>query len=225
MSRILAKLVEAGSNGVEITCGDGLIWKFYLILATYVTDYPEQCLVACCMENQCSRCVMKPKKCGDYVELLYCDPKTMLELLEEHQRGGDPVKFDQYGICAVYKLFWKNLSHSNIFRSFSLDLLYQLYEGLFKDYLVKWCTAVMGETEVNEWFKAMSLYPGLRHFKFKKGVLFMMQWTGTEHKKIEGVFRCFGRWGEFKSTYHCMTPSYFQNTWKTRKLPENLLWK
>ena len=186
MSRTLATLVKAGNDGVRITCGDGLIRKFHLILAAYVADYPEQCLVACCMENRCPRCVTKPEGHGDYVESLERDPKTTLDVLEEHQRGGDPVKFDQYGIRAVYEPFWKNLPHSNIFQSFSPDLLHQLHKGVFKDHLVKWCTAVMGEAEVDARFKAMCSYPGLRHFK--KGISFVTQWTGTEHKEMERVF-------------------------------------
>ena len=186
MSRILAKLVDAGSEGVEITCGDGFTRKFYLILAAYIADYPEQCLVACCMENRCPKCVTKPEERGDYVESLYRDPKTTLEVLEEHRRGGDPVKYDQYGIRAVYEPFWKNLPHTNIFQSFTPDLLHQLHKGVFKDHLVKWCTAVMGEAEVDARFKAMSSFPGLLHFR--KGVSFVTQWTGTEHKEMEKVF-------------------------------------
>ena len=186
MSRILARVVKAGSEGVEITCGDGLMRKFYPILAAYVADYPEQCLVACCMENRCPKCVAKPEERGEYVDSLYRDPRTTLEVLEEHRRGGDPVKYDQYGIRAVYEPFWKDLPHSNVFQSFTPDLLHQLHKGVFKDHLVKWCTAVMGEAEVDARFKAMCSFPGLRHFK--KGVSFVTQWTGTEHKEMERVF-------------------------------------
>jgi hypothetical protein len=116
----------------------------------------------------------------------YRDPKITLDILEEHRKGGDPIKFDQYGIRAIYEPFWKNLPHSNIFDSFTPDLLHQLHKGVFKDHLVKWCTAVIGEAEVDARFKAMSSYPGLRHFK--KGVSFVTQWTGTEHKEMEKVF-------------------------------------
>ena len=44
----------------------------------------------------------------------------------------------------------------------------------------------MGEAEVDARFKAMNQYLGLRHFK--KGVSFVKQWTGTEHKEMEKVF-------------------------------------
>ena len=89
----------------------------------------------------------------------------MLNILEEHWKGGYPVKFDQYGICTVYELFWKDLPHCNIFNCFTPDLLHQLPKGIFKDHLVKWCTAVVGEAGVYACFKAMNSYPGLCHFK------------------------------------------------------------
>ena len=186
MSKILEPLVKAGKDGVKITCSDGLIRLFYLILAAYVTDYPEQCLVVCCMENRCPRCTVSPNNHGDNVKSLYRDHETTLNILEEHQKGGDPVKFDQYGLRAVYQPFWHNLPHCNIFASFTPDLLHQLHKGVFKDHLVKWCTAVIGEAEVDARFKAMSSYPGLRHFK--KGISFVTQWTGTEHKEMEKIF-------------------------------------
>ena len=110
----------------------------------------------------------------------------MLDLLEEHWKGGDPVKFDQYGLHAVYQPFWHNLPHCNIFGCFTPDLLHQLHKGVFKDHLVKWCTAVVGEAEIDARFKAMSSYLGLWHFK--KGISFVTQWTGTEHKEMEKIF-------------------------------------
>ncbi|KAG6816647.1 hypothetical protein H0H93_007857 [Arthromyces matolae] len=45
--------------------------------------------------------------------------------------------------------------------------------------------SIMGERELDARFKAMADHPGLRHFK--KGISFVSQWTGTEHKEMEKV--------------------------------------
>ena len=66
-----------------------------------------------------------------------------------------------------------------------VDLLHQLHKSIFKDQLIQWCMQIMGEKELDKQFKAMNGYPGLHHFK--KGILSVSQWTGTEHKEMEKV--------------------------------------
>ncbi|KAG6905181.1 hypothetical protein DXG01_004384 [Tephrocybe rancida] len=185
MSTILESLVEAGKDGVEIVCADGYLRRVHPILAAYVADYPEQCLVACCLENCCPRCVVLPDERGSPVESLLQNPVNTLRILNEHRRGQELPKFEKDGICAIYKPFWHNLPHCNIFDCFTPDLLHQIHKGIFKDHFVQWCSAIMGTDEVDARFKAMADHPGLRHFK--KGISFVSQWTGTEHKEMEKV--------------------------------------
>jgi hypothetical protein len=44
---ILEPLKEAGRKGMEVTGGDGRVRRVHPILACYMADYPEQCLVTC----------------------------------------------------------------------------------------------------------------------------------------------------------------------------------
>jgi len=122
---------------------------------------------------------------GGPLASLYRDKTKTLELLAKHQQGRDPPHFVKDGLCAVYKPFWAELPHCDIFRCFTPDILHQLHKGVFKDHLVHWCTQVMGEKEIDKRFKAMNGYPGLRHFK--KGISSVTQWTGTEHKEMEKI--------------------------------------
>ncbi|KAF8868026.1 hypothetical protein BD779DRAFT_1615592 [Infundibulicybe gibba] len=185
MAQILTPLVKAGQDGIETVCADGFICLLYIILAAYIADYPEQCLVACCMENRCPHCLVDPSLRGSLLESLERDPPSILKLLDAHHHGVEPSEFDQHGIRPVYQPFWHDLPHCNIFRCLMPDLLHQLHKGVFKDHLVKWCTDLVGSTEIDVRFKAMSGHPGLRHFK-KRDIIRL--WTGTEHKEMEKVF-------------------------------------
>ncbi|KAJ7443741.1 hypothetical protein B0H11DRAFT_2343747 [Mycena galericulata] len=169
MRSLLKPLVEAGKNGVDMVCSDGFIRRVHPILAAYVADFPEQCLVACCKENRCPRCVVPRDRRGESATFPQRDVEDTLDLLGEHQP------------------FWADLPHTDIFACFTPDLLHQLHQGVFKDHLVKWCiTLVGGEDEFDARFKAMNAHAGLRHFK--KGISSISQWTGTEHKEMQRVF-------------------------------------
>ncbi|KAG2359196.1 hypothetical protein BDR07DRAFT_1452448 [Suillus spraguei] len=165
MSLLLEPLVAAGQN-------DSLIHQVFPILAAYVANFPEQCLVACCKENQCLK--------WDLLTLLMRDPEVTKDILEKRKNGQHPIQFDNNGLCSVFNPFWANLPHADIFLAFTPDLLHQVHKGVFKDHLVKWCLEIVGEDEMDSHFKVMPDYPGLWHFK--KGILTVRQWMGTEHK-------------------------------------------
>ncbi len=188
MRTLLEPLVNAGNNGVDIICADGFIRTAYPILAAYIADYPEQCLVACCQENSCPICTVHPKQRGSYETCsVLRDPDKTLDAFDSEMDGVRSEYFKANKLRLVDP-FWRNLPHCNIFTCFTPDLLHQLHKGVFKDHLVSWATAAVkgGEAEVDARFRAMSLHPDLRHFK--KGISLTSQWTGTEHKNMEKVF-------------------------------------
>lgn len=194
MSVITRSLISAGTDGVDMTCSDGFVRWVWPILAAYVADYPEQCLIANCMENRCPICKVKPTARGSHAPCTLREEQETLDLLREHQSGyknpataaKSKTDFDEMGLRPVPQPFWAQLPHSNIFQAFTPDILHQLHKGVFKDHLVKWCTKVVGEKEVDARFRSMPSHPDVRHFK--NGISSVSQWTGSEFKAMEKVF-------------------------------------
>ncbi|KAF9016925.1 hypothetical protein BDZ89DRAFT_903167, partial [Hymenopellis radicata] len=190
MEIITETLAKAGETGVPMTCSDGFIRAVYPIYAAYVADYPEQCLIACCKENCCPFCTVKPTERGENVPFPPRVQAETLEILSElaMKMASDEMKAkaEAIGLRQVFNPFWRHLPHSSIFQSFTPDLLHQLHKGVFKDHLMGWCQELIGKLELDERFKSMSSHPGLRHFK--EGISNVSQWTGAEHKAMEQVF-------------------------------------
>ncbi|KAI0265222.1 hypothetical protein BC834DRAFT_825393, partial [Gloeopeniophorella convolvens] len=186
MAQLLKTLVRAGSEGVDMTCPDGFVRRIFPILAAYIADYPEQCLIACCRQNTCPICPVEPKKRGEPLHPNFRDPLQTLSDIRAHIRGEDSTRFKAHNLRPIFSPFWHNLPHANIHTCITPDILHQLHKGVFKDHLVKWCTDLIGDDEIDSRFERMTDFPGLR--QFASGISTVSQWTGTEYQEMERVF-------------------------------------
>ncbi|KAH9913802.1 uncharacterized protein BXZ73DRAFT_55309 [Epithele typhae] len=187
MAKILEPLKAAAKDGVEMVCADGFIRRVHPIIAAYVADHPEQCLVLCCQENYCPKCAVPARSLGDPDPSVMKDQESVCDIIDDQDQGHKPSDFKDLGLRPVDP-FWRDHPHCDIFGCFTPDLLHQLHKGVFKDHTVSWVTDALagGADELDKRFKAMPSHPSLRHFK--KGISLVSQWTGTEYKSMERVF-------------------------------------
>ncbi|KAI6155504.1 hypothetical protein BKA82DRAFT_3967408 [Pisolithus tinctorius] len=186
MSLLLRPLGDAGRNGEVMICADGCLRRVHPILAAYVADFPEQCLVACSKESRCPLCLVQSNKRGDRGEWACRSMADTLKTLQRKRKNGQSRRFDDEGLRAVFEPFWKDLPFTNIFACITPDILHQLLKGVFHDHLLQWCIKIIGEKEIDVRFRTVTRYPALRHFA--KGISTVSQWTGKEHKEMQRVF-------------------------------------
>ncbi|OCH84147.1 hypothetical protein OBBRIDRAFT_808451 [Obba rivulosa] len=153
ISVIMTSLKKAGKTGLPMTCPDGFIRHIWPIIAAYIADYPEQCLVACCSENHCSMCQVPPTERGTHQPFAKHDMEETLLLLRAQQSDlQDPYikqRYTSLGLHRMFPPFLQDLPHADVFQWFTPDLLHQLHKGVFKDHLVKWCSAILGDDELD----------------------------------------------------------------------------
>lgn len=190
MRVILEPLLEAGKHGVEMTGGDGATRKVFPIIAAYVADYPEQCLVTCSKYGTCPKCRCPASDLGNPKAHPLRTQAWTLEVIQEARKATESVA-QFHKICmeqdvsgSVYKPFWHGFPHTDIHLSITPDVLHQLYQGVFK-HLVNWCTRIMSAEELDYRIRSLPPAYGARHFK--NGISALSQISGTERKQMAKI--------------------------------------
>ncbi|KAJ7451993.1 hypothetical protein FB451DRAFT_1524612 [Mycena latifolia] len=186
MSFILAPLQEPGVTGLPLTSGDGVTRRGHPIYATFVGDYPEQCLVAAIKTGECPTCEVPRDELGEDPEetaFPLRDLERILAALDTLDEG--PAIYAkacaEAGIKPIFRPFWEGLPYTNIFRSISPDILHQLYQGIIK-HLISWLKAACGEEEIDA--RCRRLPPNHNIRLFMNGISDLNRVTGKEHDQI-----------------------------------------
>jgi hypothetical protein len=150
MKYMLSPLKTAGVSGIPVTSGDGVTRRGHPIYATFVGDYPEQCLVTCTKTGDCPTCEAPRDNLGDGSIFPLRNLDEILGALESLDQG--PTVYAR--ACAAAKIkpifepFWEGLPYTNIFRSITPDILHQQYQGVVK-HLISWLKEACGEAEID----------------------------------------------------------------------------
>ncbi|KAI6043241.1 hypothetical protein EDC04DRAFT_2866372 [Pisolithus marmoratus] len=131
MRLLLEPLVKAGSEGIEIVGGDGHVCKVHPILACYITDYLEQCLVTCCKFRTCPKCPQKQSALGDQ------EPGELREQCRCCLISG-----------TIVTPFWVRFPLCCIHTCVMADVHQQLFQGIIK-YLITWCLELINKSELD----------------------------------------------------------------------------
>lgn len=190
MRLILSPLIEAGKSGVEMCGGDGAIQRVHPILACYVAEYPEQCLVACATYGTCPKCRARDK---DLQEMEQSNPRTQKwtysVINDAMSSSNTPSQF--YTRCmsedvsgSLHHPFWQDFLFTDIHTSITPDVLHQLYQGVLK-HLISWCHRAMLPAELDQCIQTLPPAYGVQHFK--NGISALSQISGTEHKNMAKI--------------------------------------
>lgn len=190
MRLILQPLIKAGKDGMEVAGGDGSVRIVHPVLASYVADYPEQCLVGCTKYGTCPKCKIKHDDLQNEVPAAPRTAKGTLHIIEEAKRTSSTTSsffttcMDSDVAGGVYEPFWKGFPFCDIHTAITPDVLHQLYQGIFK-HLLSWCQTMLGEAELDRRVRCLPPMNGNRHFA--NGVSGLSQVTGTERKHMARI--------------------------------------
>ena len=190
MCMVLSPLIEAGKQGVNMSRGNGSIYRVHPILCCYVADYPEQCLVACGKSGTCPKC---RTPADDLQDMEPGEPRTQTwtEEVIKHANATSNNETQFFNKCMEEEVsgslntpFWKGFPFTDIHRSITPDVLHQLYQGVLK-HLLSWCSRAMAPEELDRRIRTLPRAHGLRHFK--NGISALSQISGSERKNMAKI--------------------------------------
>ena len=182
MHFVLSPLKVAGIQGIEVMSGDGVVYRGHPILAVYVGDYPEQCLVSGAFSGDCPVCDCPNKMLGVYpCQHQHRNLDGVLDALEQLGSPQFVQACRNVNIKPIQHPFWQDLPYVNIFQSITPDILHQLHQGVVK-HLIGWLRAACGDSVIDE--RVRQLPPNHSIRIFNKGITSLSRVSGTEHRQI-----------------------------------------
>ncbi|KAG8728968.1 hypothetical protein FRC11_009799, partial [Ceratobasidium sp. 423] len=185
MQLMLDLLVKAGIEGIEVHCADGGVRRGYPVLAKQISDWQEICTGTCSVQTRCPKCMVAYEKRGELrAPAQLCTKLQTLQAILDNING-HAAKAKKLGLRPTWP-YWADMPYAHGGELVGLDMLHQIHKGMFKTHLYQWCANMLGDAEIDDRFRGLPRFHGLRHFQDRVSTI--SQWTGNEAKAMERTF-------------------------------------
>ena len=161
---VLDPLVQVGKQEVEVTGGDGMVCLVCPVLACYVTDYPEQCLVSCTKYGTCPCCLSRALRHRG-LGPPHTQKETSTIISNACESASSETHFQQLYkeelvSGGVRQPFWEGFPLCDIYICITPDVLHQLYQGVVK-HMIDWCSSLIDDEELDSQVRGLPSCFGL----------------------------------------------------------------
>lgn len=175
--------VAMSSSGWPTVCGDGYLRSIIPTLPSYPADYPEQGTVTCC--KGCPVCDIPDNEMGQpKIGNIRNQEETLNHLhIAGNMWGAQDAEeyLKSHRLKYVFRPWWEGMTRCNIHLASTPDLLHQIWQGIIK-HLTKWVRLILGDVEFDARVRRLAPCHGSRHFE--RGISFLSQISGREHRQI-----------------------------------------
>ncbi|KAG2344597.1 hypothetical protein BDR05DRAFT_998986 [Suillus weaverae] len=173
--------------GIMMSDPIGNVRHCYMLLAAYIIDTPEACMLAC-VHGKTSPFMM-----ASYLEFgdNFCHPKwthhITLDQLAKIQVDPNDLK-GYFDACAIYCLngvhvpFWQDWPFACPSVFLTPKALHHWHKQFF-DHNLQWCIEVVGAQELDFWFSILQPTTGYHHYS--DGITKLKQVTGRVHCDLQ----------------------------------------
>lgn len=188
---ITESLQKAAIHGHVMPGPDGDLRICHTVLASYISDLPEQHMIACVTQNQSPTSLATQDEFGDGLQRPPRRREHLEALILQALSRASPDNLPAYirvtaalGITAVHRPFWFTWCFADSCEFLTVDVLHAWHK-MFFNHVVKWIINIMGGDELDRRLSALQRCVGVRHWTH--GVSKLKQCTGREHHDLQKI--------------------------------------
>jgi hypothetical protein len=191
LKHVLHPLIAAGNDGARMIDSVGAIRKTYPLIAAWLADYPEQCMLAIASKYQ------SPITTAGYRDLDSDTPspprtrewilgkiRAICDRVDPH----DVVKYVKAataeGLLGIHEPFWEDFPHFQTEHVMCPDILHGLLK-FWHDHILTWTINLVGKEELNLRLRLVTPVTGFK--SFPHGIQGVTQWTGREDRELQRI--------------------------------------